>query len=279
MQPSSLAALTLGVGMLLCDTGCRRKPAPIGRTEPWAASRASSVAQVPFRLEFSQESWVRFRLSGKEQRREGIFRVVRGELETSLYDLGSVRGRVTVDLISVSVAGEDDPDRQRAASDQVLNWLGVGQGVPDTEREKYRWAAFVIRQVEKPSPRAPHLGRSRAVARSRMGSAGAEPSSALEQAREVALDLRGRLLLHGYEVELQVPALFTFHYQTPPVAGQAPVRLEVTTRAPVGISLSDHDIKPRDADGNVLARELPRWGTAVGREASVWASLVGVPRQ
>jgi hypothetical protein len=208
-----------------------------------------------------------------------MFRVVRGELVTSLNDLGSTHGKLSVDLASLNLTGDEDPDRQRAASERALNWLGLGHAVRDAEREKYRWAVFVIRKVENPSHRAPHLGRSRATAGRALGSAGAAASSTLDQAREVTLDLRGRLLLHGYEVELQVPASLTFHYPTPPVAGQAPVRVEVTTRTPVRVSLADHDIKPRDEAGNLLARELPMLDAAVGREASVWATLVGVPRR
>jgi hypothetical protein len=112
-----------------------------------------------------------------------------------------------------------------------------------------------------------------------VSAAGAQSVAGAEadETRTVDLDARGRLLLHGYEVELRVPVSLCFHYQGPPKAGQGPTRVDITTRSTVKVSLDAHDIKPRDPTGNLLPRDLRLLGTRIGREASVSASLTAYP--
>jgi hypothetical protein len=265
------------VAVTLAGACTRTKPAPAGRTEPWAAPpSASSYRSAPLRLDIAERAETSFVLTAKEGRVEGTFRVARGELRTDLRDLGRTRGTVSVDLASVMVQGADREDR--LAAETAQNWLGVGASVPETAREKYRWARFDLDRVENLSARTPQHGR-RPPRAPPDSTAGVEsvPEAGAEEMRTVDLDAQGKLLLHGYEVELRVPVSLCFHYPGPPKVGQAPTRVDIATRAAVAVSLDAHDIKPRDPAGNLLPRDLRLLGTRIGREASVSMRATAYP--
>jgi hypothetical protein len=268
------------VALLLAGgLGCKHvKPSPAQHTEPWPAPASATASQsAPLRLVIRERSEARFVLTTKAERIEGSFRVARGELTTDLHDLARTTGAVSLDLASVMVqtaSGGDD----RMAAETAQNWLGVGSSVPEAEREKRRWARFSIDQVENPSVRAPHQGKR--APRTAPASAGGSNSAGGTEAgetRAVDLDARGKLLLHGYEVELRAPLTIFFHYEGPPKPWQRPTRVEITTRSALTVSLDVHDVKPRDPAGNLLPRDLGLLGTKVGREASVTVRLVAVP--
>jgi hypothetical protein len=174
------------------------------------------------------------------------------------------------------VQGADGDDRMAAETAQ--NWLGVGASVPEAAREKHRWARFDVDRVENLSARTPEQGRRRPrVPPESAGDAESARGAGADEMRTVDLDARGRLLLHGYEVELRVPVSLCFHYPGSPKVGQAPTRVDITTRAAVAVSLEAHDIKPRDPAGNLLPRDLRLLGTRIGREASVSVRATAYP--
>jgi hypothetical protein len=265
------------VAVTLAGACTPTKPAPSKRTEPWAAPpSASSSRSAPLRLDIAERSETAFVLTAKEGRVEGTFRVARGELQTDLRDLGRTRGTVRVDLASVMVQGAGGEDR--LAAETAQNWLGVGASVPEAAREKYRWARFTLDGVENLTARTPEQGRRppRAPPESAGGAESVRRAEAGEQ-RTVDLDARGKLLLHGYEVELRVPVSLCFHYPGPPKVGQAPTQVDITTRTALAVSLDAHDIKPRDPAGNLLPRDLKLLGTKIGREASVSVRATAYP--
>ncbi len=247
------------------------------RSEPWVAPSGSSRERsAPLRLSVAERSETTFVLAAKEGRVAGSFRVARGELETDLYDLGQTRGSILVDLASVMIEGADGGD-DRMAAETAQNWLAVGASVPEAEREKLRWARFRIERVEHLRVRAPQQGRRpRGPARASAGApsvGGAE----MDEVRESELDAVGKLLVHGYEVELRVPVTLLFHYQGEPAPGRKPTRVDIATRSAIPVLLDAHDIRPRDSAGNLLARDLRLLGTKIGREASVSARLTTYP--
>ncbi len=265
------------VAVTLLGACTRSHPAPAERTEPWAAPPSASTSRsTPLRLDVAERSETSFVLTAKEGRVEGTFRVARGELDTDLRDLGHTRGTFKVDLASVMVQGASGEDRMAAETAQ--NWLGVGSSVPEAAREKHRWARFTLERVENLSAHTPEQGKR--ASHAQPGSAGGAESVRGAEAgelRSVDLDARGKLLLHGYEVEIRVPLSLCFHYPGPPQVGQAPTQVDITTRAAVPVSLDAHDIKPRDPAGNLLASDLKHLGTKIGREASVSVRATAYP--
>ena len=57
-----------------------------------------------------------------------------------------------------------------------------------------------------------------------------------------------------------------------------PVEFVIRSRRPLVVSLSTHDIRPRDEHGVPIAKDLPLFGDRVGTEAKVGFELVFVPR-
>jgi hypothetical protein len=55
---------------------------------------------------------------------------------------------------------------------------------------------------------------------------------------------------------------------------RAPDRLEIRSVAPLLVTLAIHDVRPRDAHGAPVARDLGLLGQKVGREARVSFELV-----
>jgi hypothetical protein len=77
----------------------------------------------------------------------------------------------------------------------------------------------------------------------------------------------------AHSVKLQA----LFHYPVPATPGAAPVRVMLKSTHPMDVSLTAHDIKPRDGSGILLASELDLMGKLVAHQARVSVELVAVP--
>jgi hypothetical protein len=206
-------------------------------------------------------------LATREARVEGRIRVVTGELQVDLSDLTRTRGRVRADVASIEIGVPDDAGLERAESADARAWLDVGSNQPEAERERKRWAEFVITEIRDPSARAAHEGgRTRGD-----GDAGAA------EVREVTFTAVGELTLHGYRVAQTAELRARFHYPRPAGPDVRPSRIEVDTRQPLIVSLSAHDVKPRDAAGVVVATDAKRLGAKMARDARVTLRLVAGP--
>lgn len=204
--------------------------------------------------------------------------MVRGDLDIDLLNLEATRGQVEIDLTGLRMQDDEGAD-DRQASSRAQNWLELGASRPPAARERFRWARFVIESVTDLSAEAAHEGR-REKPKAPGPDAGAGGASAAPsgEIRTVDLTVKGKLRLHGYEV-VQVAALrAAFHYAAPATAGAVPTRVVLTTRRTIPVSLTAHDIRPRDALGTVIASEMQLIGTEVAREARVSVLLEATPR-
>jgi hypothetical protein len=77
----------------------------------------------------------------------------------------------------------------------------------------------------------------------------------------------GELSLHGVRAPARVPV--TLEIDAAAAPGEPPGRLVIRSRRPLVVSLGVHDIRPRNARGVLVARELSLLGESVGREAKV----------
>jgi polyisoprenoid-binding protein YceI len=216
------------------------------RTEPWAAPAVSASAsgrtadvqaqRVRYRLE---QGTVNVELPAKSAKPRGRASVLHAELDLDPSLPEKTTGKVEVDLASLSMFGDSgeiaDPERSRRA----LEWLGLGASVAADSRETGRKASFQVRSL----------------ARTPQGT----------------WRVRGELALSGVRapesVEIAVsPALDP--------AAPAPDRLEIRSVAPLLVTLATHDVRPRDAHGAPVARDLELFGQKVGREARVSFEVV-----
>ena len=249
---------------LLVFLACSREEKRPERTEPWPAASAtpsSSARPAARRVHYEVESAdVTFELPAKLASPRGRFPGAKGHFEIDLENPERSSGSVRIDLALVELDDAGSDGGAAEATRRALEWLELGSEVPEMERETQRFATFVLRGVE-----------------------GAEGKSALFRERRDGHRPRldgtafGDLSLHGVRAPARLPVSLEIEPAKSP--DEAPARLVIRSRAPLVVSLGVHDIRPRDARGVLVARELTLLGENVGRDAkvSVVLHLAGKP--
>jgi hypothetical protein len=232
-------------GFVFLALACRADPVPRDRTEPWAAPFVSGsasgrpagarVARVRYGF---LEGKVELELPAKGEKPRGTVQVLRADLELDPSTPERTTGVIEVDLGSLSMFGDGSDTKDDERSTRALEWLGLGSAVAADARETARRASFSVRSLER-RPAGTWL-------------------------------VRGDLALAGVRapesVEISVsPAADAL---TP-----APERLLIRSVAPLVVTLSTHDIRPRDPEGVPIARDLGLLGHKVGRDARVSFAL------
>lgn len=250
----------------------KKEPAPAERKEPWLAKPPDASAALRAKYVLSDRCEAKVELKAKEGTPRGAFRVCRGELDLNLSDLADSRGTLAVDVASIEIASGGDAGRDDQRTQEAQNWLDVGASRPEAERERLRWATFTLTGITDPSATAPHAGRRERVEPDAEEPAlppdddGGQPTS---ERRSVTMTARGQLQLHRVRVEVEVPIRVSFRFAGRAAPDLAPDKLQLTTRRPVVVSLTAHDIKPRDAAGVFQAQGMKLLETQVGTDARV----------
>lgn len=240
----SLALRHGAVLLALAALACRREAEQRDRTEPWAApgvsTPASSRAATPGpRVRYTLEQGkLSVELPARQGKPRGTATALRAELELDPSAPEKTTGVVELDVASLALFadGGDEPDTERTK--RALEWLGLGAQVSAEARDSGRKGAFFVRSLE-PRPTGTWL-------------------------------VRGELALAGVRaprtVEIGVsPAVDA-------LAG-GPERLLIRSITPLVVSLSTHDIRPRDQRGAPIPSDLELLGQRVGREARVTFEL------
>jgi hypothetical protein len=246
-----LAALAaLGALALACR---KEEPPKPKRTEPWPAPAHSGSAapqaatSAPVRYAIASESRVSFELPAREAKPKGAARLVRGEITLYPAELARTSAVVEVDLGSIVIDSEDGTSQDKLNTERALSWLNIGSSRPEAERERLRWAKFELTSLEDLW------------------------SSSVQAGKRMPVTAAGRLSLNGFRVPAR--AALEFFASDESDGSGAPRELSIRTRQPFVVSLSSHDIQPRDSHGVLLAQELKLLGTRVGDKARVTLEL------
>lgn len=188
----------------------------------------------------------RFTLGPRSGRVSGELGIAGGELKLDSDDLTTTRGHVNFDLDTLKLDEQrgSNPkglERWRRWSSSSLTegaraWLELAR----PEQPQHRYARFAIT----------HVGELSATAASDGQRVSAAPGWA---ARRVTLRASGELELHGVRFPYTASLDARFHWPDPLPPGAGPDRVEITTREPIVIDLTTHDIVPRTPSGEVLA--------------------------
>jgi hypothetical protein len=238
----------------LAFLACSREEKRPERTEPWPAPAAvPSGSASPFvrRASYALEDGsIDFELPAKHANPRGRIPRAIGRFDVDLENPERSTGSVRVDLtlLELRAGPNDDPVN---ATRRALEWLELGSGIAATDRETRRFATFVLRALEGVE------GKSLSGLRARR-----DGSSPHLEATAV-----GELSLHGVRAPARVPV--SLEVESAENRAAAPSRLVIRSRKPLVVSLGVHDIRPRDALGVLVARELALLGENVGREAKV----------
>jgi hypothetical protein len=231
--------------LVLTALACQREPVPRDRTEPWAAPGVSATASgrpagaPAARVRYGLvEGKVDFELSAKAAKPRGGVQVLRAAIELDPSRPESTTGVIEVDLESLFMLGDATDAKDTERSTRALEWLGLGASVAAEARESARRGSFLVRSLER-RPAGTWLVRG-------------ELALAFVRAPET--------------VEISVsPAVDAL--------APAPERLLIRSVTPLVVTLSTHDIRPRDSHGAPIARDLELLGHKVGREARVSFAL------
>lgn len=243
---------------LLIFLACSREEKRPERTEPWpAASAAPSGSARPTlgraRYDLATAE-VTFELPAKLASPRGRLPGATGSFDIDLENPERSSGNVRLDLGLIELDGAEHDGGAADATRRALEWLELGAGVAAESRETRRFAAFALRGVDGAE------GKSRVFGERRDGKHPRLDGTAF-----------GELSLHGVRVPARVAVSLEIE---PGTSGAAPPsRLVIRSRAPLVVSLSVHDIRPRDERGVLVARELSLLGESVGRDAKVSFAL------
>jgi hypothetical protein len=270
------AVLSLGVLAVGASAGCNKgddspgnRPAAAasGATTPLAVSTAMPTAHsVDFAIDPGSKTAID--MPAPNERIKGETSAAKGVLHVDPTDLAQTRGDIYVDLDTFATHTFGDADKDSTQTRHAHTWLQIDDMVKDPAvRERNRWVHFAIRSIDGLS--ASDLSK---VAPAKVGS---------DDVRSVTLVAHGDIELHSLPAKSPKDAALEvkFHVPAGSPAGTKATSIEVVSKegAPIQITLADHDVKPRDAEGILAQKAFGLLGTKVADVANVSVNLVARP--
>lgn len=237
---------------LLTLFGCSKKEPEVRaapETPPSAVASAKPVAVGKRRFTIQEAGSVTVMIDAPLEKFHGETKKLSGVFDLDLQELARSTGEVSADLDAFVTSTFKDADKDESQTEHAKNWFEIGADVDKSFREDFRMARFTIEKIEKSS--APSL----AAVKEEGGQ------------RTVHFTARGTLRVHGRLAPKTVEVDVTF--QGPP---DAPTTIRFVTTAPVAVSLSEHDVKPRDVTGKFLAGALEKVGKKLDDKAQISVS-------
>ncbi len=203
---------------------------------PPSASAAPASTEARFRV--AEKGTATFLIDAPLEKIKGRWTKLRGELSVDPSDLSRAHGQIDLDLDDLKTETFGDKGKDEAQTEHAHNWLEIGQDAK--ARADNRWARFTFKSLASVTP--PKL------------------ADAPEQngARALKVVANGDMWLHGVTSPKTVKLTVAF---TGPAT--APTSVRITTDEPIGISLKEHDVKPRDVAGKFLNGALERVGKKI----------------
>jgi hypothetical protein len=263
-RPGCLGCVSMALAVLA--SGCKKEaPDPPPPAAPLAMSSASSSAgSVDYVIDASGKTSID--MPAPSERIKGATTGARGVLHVDRADLSKTRGDVFIDLATLTTTTFGDAEKDTTQTHHAHTWLQMDDMVKDPAvRERNRWVHFAIRSIDGLS--APDLAKVPPV---RVGT---------DDVRTVALVAHGDLEVHSLPSRgsKEAPLEIRFHVPAGAPAETQPTSIEVVSKGPLVITLAEHDVKPRDAEGIVAQKAFNLLGTKVADVANVSVDLVAKP--
>jgi hypothetical protein len=249
---TAAGAVGLVSALWLSAAACKKDPEPIKETLPPPAISQQKVAAGQQRFVIGATGKTSIDIDAPLERFKGETTMMSGEFRIDLANLGNSIGEVDADLEGLRTFTFGD-DKDKDQTEHAHNWFEIGDDGPDsvknTDPKKfadYKLAHFYIDRIDETS--VPAL----------------KDAPVKDGARVVTFKASGRLRVHGRDSKKTVRVEVTF--LGPP---DAPTELKFKTLEPVIASLSEHDVKPRDAAGKFLDGTLKAVGKKLDDKAQV----------
>jgi polyisoprenoid-binding protein YceI len=176
-------------------------------------------------------------------------------------NLAASRGEVKVDLTTLTTYTFGDKDKDATQTEHARTWL---EAVVDGKtNDTMRWATFTIRSLD---------GLSATDA-----SKVTPTKEGADDVRVVTLTAKGTFAVHGKTADKEVPLEVRLHYPSGAAPDSKPTKIDIKSKAPMRITLADHDVKPRDSFGKIASRAFDLLGTKVANVADVSMDLSAAP--
>lgn len=256
-----LTAALLSLGLAL--------PAACGKDEPLAPKAEAleeaapkSEASVPWTLT-TEDAQVRFEMEAPFERQEGKVpsSAISGTLHLDLGDLTQSTGLIAVSIADLEIfmqkteeAGKFGGEMEKDATqnEHMRDWLEIGDDAPADALEQNQRVQFSLAEVVEATPK---------------------DLTAMEGSeRSVELTIKGEFLLHQRKTAKTVKLRATFEFE-----GDTPKSVRVETVEPFGVSLSEHDVRPRTGFGTLAKKTLGALSDKVAEQADVSVAFTATP--
>ncbi|MFO0556008.1 MAG: hypothetical protein U0271_46955 [Polyangiaceae bacterium] len=180
---------------------------------------------------------------------------VEGTIEGSLFidakDLTQTTGNIIVDLGSLVLFQKKKDDKGEFSTEERVEkqneharqWLEIDPSTPEDMRKKNQRVEFRISSVENVSQK--------------------DVSTATGEIK-VTLKAKGDFLLHQRQSVKTADLEATLQ-----VEGGVIKSISIKTKAPFGVGLAEHDVRPRESFGKLAAKGLDALGSKVAKDAMV----------
>jgi hypothetical protein len=234
-KPAVLLSLLAGV---LTMPHCSKKDDAV-QIAPSAGSLSPSTAPsttTTWRYLIDPKSGTHVDMPGLNEHIKGDTTVAAGTLDIVPRSLAQSRGLIRVDLstFATHTFGNGDDATQ---TKHALTWLEVQTG--DNVNAPMRYAEFAIRSIDDLN-----ATDVTTVAATKQGQ---------DYVRTVSMTVHGELLVHGHKVQEDAAVDVAFRYPAEGNADTEPTEIEIKSRQPMRVVLKEHDVRPRDPAGQLLA--------------------------
>lgn len=258
----------VAAGSVGCKKGGDTPPDP--PTSPAAPLAMSSAMPSAHSVDFVIDpgSKTTIDMPAPKERIKGETTAAKGTLHVDLADLAMTRGDIYIDLDTLATHTFGDAEKDATQTHHAHTWLQIDEMVKDpAARERNRWVHFAIRSIDGLS--ATDVSK---VAPTTVGG---------DDVRTVTLVAHGDIEVHSLSSKAQRDAALEVRFHAPAgsAPGTKPTSIELVSRDPskLEITLADHDVKPRDAEGILAQKAFGLLGTKVADVANVSVNLVAKP--
>jgi len=240
-------ALLLAIPAFALTAACEKKTeTSLKETAPPPAVSAKPVEAASVRFAVQPAGKASILIDAPLEKIKGETNVLGGTLDVNPMDLTKATGEVTADLSVFSTTTFGDKSKDEKQTEHARNWFELGEKVSDQARADYKLARFLLKKVTKAEP-------------AKLADAKDEGGK-----RKVRITAEGTIRVHGREAPKTITLDVTF---TGPA--DAPNGLQFATVEPVLVSLSEHDVKPRDNVGAFLNGALEQVGKKIDDKVQV----------
>lgn len=206
---------------------------------PSAAPAAGPVAGQT-RLELAPGSAAEFLIDAPLEKIKGWSAKVTGTIDIDPLYLKGSKAAFEVDLDDFKTETFTDSAKNASQTEHMKNWLEIGPDVDAKVRDENRRARFALKSIDQIS----------------VNNLADIPAG--NDQRNVTMKVSGELSIHGISSPKTVDLVVSF--VGPP---NDPALVHLVTSQPLKISLKEHDIKPRDLAGKLLAGALEKVGQKI----------------